>query len=47
MFSCTHHLGGKMTKSARATPGVELGAVRTVNMEGSWGICNKSCGFLC
>lgn len=36
MFSWTDHLGGKMTKSAMATPGFVDGQVSTVKMEGSW-----------
>lgn len=36
MWSATPQRGGKMTKSAMATPGrVDL-AVNTVKMEGSW-----------
>ena len=35
MASWTSHRGGKITKSATAVPGVELGAERTVNMDGS------------
>jgi len=34
--SWTHHRGGKMTKSATAIPGFELGQVSTVKIEGSW-----------
>ena len=35
MFSETDHLGGKMTKSNTATPGLAEGQVRTVKMLGS------------
>ena len=35
MSSCTSHLGGKMTKSATATPGLVEGQVNTVNIDGS------------
>ena len=36
MFSATAHLGGKMTKSAIATPGTVDCAVSTVKMDGSY-----------
>ena len=35
MFSATDHLGGKMTKSRMATPGLVEGHVSTVKMLGS------------
>jgi hypothetical protein len=35
VFSVTAQRGGKMTKSATATPGVSDLAVKTVNIEGS------------
>ena len=35
MLSATLHLGGNITKSAIAVPGLKLGHVRTVNTEGS------------
>ena len=35
MFSDTDHLGGKMTKSRMATPGLLEGHVSTVKMLGS------------
>lgn len=35
MLSATPHLGGKMTKSAMATPGFVDLAVSTVNIDGS------------
>ena len=45
MCSETDHLGGKMTKSAMATPGRADGQVRTVNIDGS---CNcKKISFIC
>lgn len=33
-----------MTKSATATPGVSLGQVRTVKMDGSWKKCGMRAG---
>jgi hypothetical protein len=36
VFSVTAHLGGNITKSATATPGVSDLAVRTVKIEGSY-----------
>ena len=39
MLSATPQRGGKMTKSAMATPGFTDGAVRTVKIDGS---CNYS-----
>ena len=45
MCSETDHLGGKMTKSAMATPGRADEQVRTVNIDGS---CNcKTISFIC
>lgn len=35
VFSCTAQRGGKITKSAIATPGVSDFAVNTVKIEGS------------
>lgn len=35
MCSETDHLGGNITKSAIAVPGLEEGQVKTVNMDGS------------
>lgn len=36
MCSATPHLGGKITKSAQATPGSTVGHVNTVKIEGSY-----------
>ena len=36
MCSATPHLGGKMAKSAIATPALADWHVRTVKMDGSW-----------
>lgn len=38
MYSCTDHRGGKITKSAAAVPGLLVGHVNTVKMDGSCGI---------
>jgi hypothetical protein len=36
VFSATDHLGGNITKSAIATPVLTEGAVKTVNIDGSY-----------
>lgn len=43
MLSATPQRGGKMTKSAMATPGFTDGAVRTVKIDGSCNYSEKKC----